>query len=230
MFNSASNLLSPSGLSAEQINAVLANAGVLVGMGDEFLNVEREYGVNAIFGVAQAIEETGWGKSAIAVNKHNVFGITAYDSDPYGNASAFKDVPACIEYWGAFIKKYYLTPGAVYYVSPTPAGVARHWASDPDYANKLVKLMNQVATSAGASQEHAPENLSPVVNETAAEIYTVVSGDNMWDIARKHGMTLQQLEAMNPHAGHPGGNFSMIWPGDKLAINNAGEQQLENEE
>lgn len=104
------------------------------GLGQSFIDVEGRDSINAFWGMAQAIEETGWGVSAIAEDKNNLFGITAYDSNPYGNASSYHSPADCVEYWGNFLKKHYLTPGGSYYVSATPAGVARHWASDPNYA------------------------------------------------------------------------------------------------
>lgn len=51
--------------------------------------------------------------------------------------------------------------------------------------------------------------------------YVVKSGDTMSAIARKFGLTLAQLEALNPQAGHPAGNFSLILPGDVLNVGGA---------
>jgi LysM repeat protein len=212
MFNTSTNLLTKSGLNVDQINALLNGHGKLQGLGQAFIDVENRDGVNAFWGMAQCIEETGWGTSAIAEDKNNLFGITAYDANPYGDASSYNSPADCVEYWGDFIKKAYLTPGGSYFVSATPAGVARHWATDPNYASQVVALMNQLAGSSDGTP--AAEPVAPV----AGDIYTVQRNDNMSLIAQNEGVTLGQLEAANPQAGHPAGSYGNIWPGDELVI------------
>ena len=216
MFNTASNLLSKSGLTVDQINNLLAGHGKLVGLGQAFLDVENRDGINAYWGLAQSIEETGWGTSAIAQDKNNLFGITAYDANPYGDASSYNSPADCVEYWGDFLKKNYLTPGGAYYVSTTPAGVARHWASDPNYAAQVTAIMNLLASRVDVSP--APTPAEPVPTAPANGTVVVQRGQNMSVIAQQHGTTLATLEALNPHAGHPGGNFNNIWPGDVLQL------------
>jgi LysM repeat protein len=44
--------------------------------------------------------------------------------------------------------------------------------------------------------------------------YTVVHGDTMWDIAQRHGMSLGQLEALNPQIKDP----SLIFPGQTVNL------------
>lgn len=215
MFNTGSNLLSKSGLSVDQINNLLAGHGKLQGLGQAFIDVENRDGINAFWGMAQAIEETGWGVSAIAVNKNNLFGITAYDANPYGDASVYSSPVACVEYWGDFLKANYLTPGGAYFVSPTPAGVARHYATDPNYAAQVVNIMNLLVSRVAPEAAPAVVAAAPVAEGGS---YTVVAGDNMSVIAREKGVTLAQLEAANPQAGHPAGNFNDIWPNDTLVI------------
>lgn len=223
MFNTASNLLSKSGLTVDQINSLLAGHGKLVGLGQAFLDVENRDGINAYWGLAQAIEETGWGTSAIAQDKNNLFGITAYDSNPYGDASSYNSPADCVEYWGDFLKKNYLTAGGAYFVTPTPAGVARHYASDPNYAAQIVNIMNLlVSREQGAAP--APQPISPAPVAPAQGTAVVQAGQNMSIIAQQHGESLATLEALNPHAGHPAGNFNDIWPGDVLYVHDSGVQ------
>jgi LysM repeat protein len=215
MFNTNSNLLSKSGLSVDQINNLLAGHGKLVGLGQAFIDVENRDGVNAFWGMAQAIEETGWGTSAIAQDKNNLFGITAYDSNPYGDASVYNSPADCVEYWGDFISKQYLNAGGAYFVSPTPSGVARHWATDPNYAAQVTNIMNLLVSRLSP----APAPAAPAPVETVSgNSYVVKAGDNMGVIAQRVGLSLGQLEAMNPQAGHPSGNFNNIWPNDVLHV------------
>lgn len=219
MFNSNSNLLTKSGLSAEQCDDLLAGHGDLEGLGQAFIDVENNDGINAFWGMAQAIQEVGWsGHSAIADDKHNLFGITAYDSNPYGDASGYSSFAACVAYWGGFLKTNYLTPGGAYFVSPTPAGVARHYASDPNYAAEIVSIMNILASR--VTGPPVPVSSTPVA-APAGNIYVVKSGQNMSVIANLVGLTLSQLESLNPQAGHPAGNYNVIWPGDQLHVGQA---------
>jgi len=44
--------------------------------------------------------------------------------------------------------------------------------------------------------------------------YTVVSGDCLWNIAKRFGMTLDQLLALNPQIKNP----NLIYPGDQIRI------------
>lgn len=47
-------------------------------------------------------------------------------------------------------------------------------------------------------------------------VHIVASGDTLAAIAASWGVTLQALEAANPGAGHPPGNFDDIHPGDRI--------------
>ena len=44
--------------------------------------MEAEFNVNALYLMAHAIHESGWGTSILAQTKHNLYGINAVDSDP----------------------------------------------------------------------------------------------------------------------------------------------------
>lgn len=65
---------------------------ILAGQGSAFLEAEKLYGVNALFLLALAGEEGGWGTSQIALDKNNTFGWAADDSNPYVHAGKY-DTP-----------------------------------------------------------------------------------------------------------------------------------------
>lgn len=214
MFNTASPLLTKSGLSAAQVDSLLANCGDFAGLGATIIAVEAATGINAYWLMAQGIQEVGWsGHSWIADNKKNLYGVDAYDAAPEADASTFSSFEACVENQGQFLLHDYLTPGAPYYVSATPAGIARHYASDPNYAAEIVSIMNVLFARAPGTTPVAP----PAPVAPAHGSYVVQKGDSMSGIASKLGISLAQLESLNPQAGHPGGNFGTIWPGDVLA-------------
>jgi LysM domain len=51
---------------------------------------------------------------------------------------------------------------------------------------------------------------------TAKQVHIVAPGDTLVSIARAWGTSLQAVEAANPNAGHPPGNFDRILPGDRI--------------
>lgn len=57
-----------------------------------------------------------------------------------------------------------------------------------------------------------PEGTS--AGSAAGKFHTVVSGDTMWAIARKNGMSLSDLIAKNRHIKNP----NRIYPGDKIYL------------
>jgi LysM repeat protein len=65
----------------------------------------------------------------------------------------------------------------------------------------------------GGSTPPPPEASS---SHTAKQVHVVVPGDTLFAIARAWGTSLQAVEAANPNAGHPPGNFDNIHPGDRI--------------
>lgn len=217
MFNVTSSILSKSGLTADQINELLNGRGDFESLGQAIIEVETEYGINAFWLMAQMTQEVGWsGHSAIADDKHNLFGVDAYDGAPEADASVFASFAACVENQGVFLSGSYLKPGDKYYVSPTPAGVAQHYASDKNYAYEVTNIMN-IYYGNSLSLAHTPVAPAPVAD---SNLYTVQGGDNLSIIAAHFGVTLAAIEAANTNAGHPAGDFNDIWPGDTIVIPN----------
>ena len=65
------------------------------------------------------------------------------------------------------------------------------------------------------------KTVTPAAQTTKGNTYVVQAGDTMSAIAGKFGLTLSQLEGLNPQAGHPAGNFDLILPGDVLNVGGA---------
>jgi len=219
MFNTTSNLLTPSGLTADQINELLNGEGDFEGLGEAILAVETQYGYNAFALMAQMRQEVGAsGHSEIADSKHNLFGVDAYDTNSDADASTFDSFADSVANQGVFLNADYLHPGDKYYVSATWAGIAQHYATDANYASEVVGCMNYYYNQS-LSLAHAPAAPAPVVS--AGQV-VVQAGQNMSLIATAHGITLSALEAVNPQAGHPNsGDFSDIWAGDVLNLPNS---------
>jgi beta-N-acetylglucosaminidase len=195
-----SNVLSSSGLTVEQLDNALAGTG-LAGLGADFLEVQEEEGINALFAAAHAAVESGWGKSEIAVEKHNLFGINADDSNP-DEAYDYSSFGACISYYGSWLRSHYLAAGGEWYHGDTIHDVFIDYSSSHDTeGNTVAEIMNELFAKAGPS--------------TAQETYTVAEGDDLSAIAEHFGMTLAEIEGLNPQAGP---NFDLIHPGQQIRI------------
>jgi len=143
LFTIDTNLTLPSGETAASLNQFLAGSA-LAGLGDSFMQAEATYHVSARYFVAHAILESGWGTSAIAQNKHNLFGFGADDANPYGDATNFPSFDACIQYVAQFIESNYLTPGGSFYHGPTLRGMNVDYASDPNWAEKIASIADTI--------------------------------------------------------------------------------------
>ena len=125
--------------------------------------VQQRYGVPAAVTIAQAIEESGWGRSDLAIKDHNLFGIKGTGpagSDPqptreYVNGQwvnritlfrVYHDVAECIEDHGRLLASsvYYKHAMAVRQVpNAFAARLTGVYATDPDYGTKLIGIMRQ---------------------------------------------------------------------------------------
>ena len=117
-----------------------------------FYEIEEKYNINGMFVAAVGVHESNWGRSAIANQKKNLFGYGSYDSDSYGSSYNFESYQYGIELVSKVFVKYYLnepgtpiyegeTAAGTYYNGPTLVGVNTRYASDPEWANKVLNTM-----------------------------------------------------------------------------------------
>lgn len=140
----------PSGLSLEQFKKVLTDSKdknkIFENNSQYFYYIEKQYNINGIFVAAVGIHESAWGTSKIAINKNNLFGYGAYDSNPYNGAYTFTDYSECIDLIARVFVKYYLNPKGTsiyggekaqgtYYNGATLSGVNTRYATDKNWAN-----------------------------------------------------------------------------------------------
>jgi beta-N-acetylglucosaminidase len=142
-FTIDTDLTKPSGETAAKINSFLQGTA-MAGLGDSFMHAEQTYHVSARYFVAHAIRESAWGTSAIARDKHNLFGFNANDSNPYGNATTFPSFDACIQYVAHFVQVEYLSANGPYYHGPTLRGMNVKYATDPNWANKIARIARTI--------------------------------------------------------------------------------------
>ncbi len=111
---------------------------VLKGHGEAFIQASNETGLNPIYILAHAIEESGCGTSYLAVTRCNFFGINAVDSNP-GNAYAMGDnVDEGIINGALWIKKNFYDKGYTTIQSMKDAG----YATNNKWGHNIVQIAN----------------------------------------------------------------------------------------
>ncbi len=151
------DLRKPSGLTLEQFRQILTGDGndkkkVFEENADYFYYLEQQYQINGIFVAAVGIHESGWGTSAIAHQKKNLFGYGAVDRNPYGGAYSFGAYEEGIDLVARVFVKYYLNPPntAIYdgsmasgkfYSGSNLRAVNARYASDKNWANAVYQWM-----------------------------------------------------------------------------------------
>ena len=82
------------------------------------------------------------------------------------------------------------------------------WEGYDGYEAYARKAEEKAGTGGG---EKGPQAVESGAGE---EWYTVVSGDNLWSIARRQGVALAQIIAWNPQIKNP----NLIYPGEKVRV------------
>jgi len=117
----------------------------LVGKGKAFKKAERKHGVNAAYLLAHAIHESNYGRSDIAREKFNLFGVNATDTSPKDDATEYSSFEDSIDKTAAFIKRDYLDREGKYhrgpYLGDKSRGMNVFYASDPYWSEKIAGIM-----------------------------------------------------------------------------------------
>ena len=153
-FNMALN--KPSGLSLEQFKKILNDPKdknkIFTNNAEYFYYIEKQYNINGVFVAAVGIHESAWGTSKIALQKNNLFGYGAYDSNPYNGAYNFSNYSESIDLISRVFVKYYINPKGTsiyggekavgtYYNGSNLSGINKKYASDSNWANAVYSHM-----------------------------------------------------------------------------------------
>ena len=125
--------------SAEDLDKVFSllniDNSLLENKGATFKEAEEHYHINALYLLAHSALESDWGRSNIAKDKNNFFGITAYDTTPYLSAKTFDDVDKGILGATKWIKENYIDRGRTF-LGNKASGMNVEYASDPYWGEK----------------------------------------------------------------------------------------------
>ena len=115
------DVTAPCGLSTEELEAVLKYD--LKEYAEEFLQAEEEYNINACLLASIAALESGWGRSALAKNKNNLFGWKGKDG-----YKEFESPERCIDFVAWKLSKKYISKGLDTIDKIAPVYCNEEWA------------------------------------------------------------------------------------------------------
>ena len=146
------NLTEPTNYNADELNRVYSMMNIrnsrLAGKGAIFKEAEKRYGVNALYLMAHSALESAWGRSQIANDKNNFFGIAAYDTSPYDSAKKFDDVDKGILGATKWIRENYIDRGRNH-LGNKATGMNVRYASDPYWGEKIASIMMNINSRLG---------------------------------------------------------------------------------
>lgn len=138
--------------SAEDLDKIFSllniDNSLLENKGATFKEAEEHYHINALYLLAHSALESDWGRSNIAKDKNNFFGITAYDTTPYLSAKTFDDVDKGILGATKWIKENYIDRGRTF-LGNKASGMNVEYASDPYWGEKIASVMMKINEKLG---------------------------------------------------------------------------------
>lgn len=146
------DLRKPTNYTAEELDKVYSLMNIkgsrLAGKGAIFKEAEERYQVNALYLIAHSALESAWGRSQIAKDKNNFFGIAAYDTTPYDSAKSFDNVDKGILGVAKWIRENYIDEGRTY-LGNKSSGMNVLYASDPYWGEKIASIMMTINSKLG---------------------------------------------------------------------------------
>ena len=146
------DLRKPTNYTAEELDKVYSLMNIkgsrLAGKGAIFKEAEERYQINALYLIAHSALESSWGRSQIAKDKNNFFGIAAYDTTPYDSAKSFDDVDKGILGAAKWIRENYIDNGRTY-LGNKASGMNVLYASDPYWGEKIASIMMRINSQLG---------------------------------------------------------------------------------
>ena len=172
-------------------------SSVLWGKGPVFVQAQEEFGMNALAVYAMACLESAYGTSQYAVQRNNLFGWSAYDSDP-NQASWFKSADQAIrEHMGINLRGFvdindYRFFGG--HLGNKGSGINVKYAGDPYWGMKIAALAYEIDKCAndynGSLTDFNRASLGIVANDSRVDVRKAINGNALYNTA--YGATYQK--------------------------------------
>lgn len=148
------------------------NNSRLYGKGQFFYYSQEKYGVNALLSLSLSRNETGNGRSTLAIRKNNGFGLNAVDSNPYHDANWYASFASSIlGYTSKYVTYGYVHPRDWRYFGPQFGdkgfGMNVKYASDTYWSEKMASNYYNFDKSKGL-QDYNYYQLGVITDATSA--------------------------------------------------------------
>ncbi|MFD1861916.1 S-layer homology domain-containing protein [Planococcus chinensis] len=165
-----------------------ATKSKLIGTGKDFIAIQNQYNVNALYMLAAAMHESDLGMSANAQTKNNLFGIKVYDAAPE-NGTAYKfAVESINDFARDYMNGRYVNPNGAYPNGAAPgnktAGVNVKYASDPTWGSKVAGHMFRIDLALG--QKDIGKHKLGITKVAGVNVRTAPLGDKLYTYNRTH--------------------------------------------
>lgn len=143
-------------------------------LGDDFVAVQNDFGVNALLAFGVAVNESAWGTSSIAQRKNNLFGLNAVDSSPGTSADTYASPQACVkDFANGWMSRGYLYPDDWRYfggfLGNKASGINVKYASDPYWGEKAANIAWSVDVNNGSKEASRYSlGIKDIINSTSA--------------------------------------------------------------
>lgn len=133
----ASDATVPSHVDEKNMKRILSGT-LLEQYADVYVDIEKDYGVNAIVICAISALESGWGTSRRAIEDHNYTGFGVYSPDAQGkNASSGEEN---LRMTAAHLAKEYLTEDGTYYNGKSIEDINKKYCVGDTWGPKVIDI------------------------------------------------------------------------------------------
>lgn len=166
--------------------------------GQTFIDAQNTYGINALLIFSMACHESGNGRSRYAIERNNLFGWNAFDSNP-DSATTFYNIPQAIqEHMGINIRGYADITDARFFgshVGNKGSGFNVKYASDPYWGMKIASVAYAIDKCAnnysGALSDHDIYSLG-IITEYNASVKQAASSSSKTLYTTTYGNQYQE--------------------------------------